>query len=84
MAAVWPEVLAMVHSCNIRNYTVFRCSTLLFAYFEYAGDDFAANMATIAADPKTHEWWTHTNPMQTPVAGSRGRVVGDDEASVSY
>ncbi|PLS82426.1 MAG: L-rhamnose mutarotase, partial [Chloroflexi bacterium] len=33
-AAVWPEVLAMIHACNMRNYTIFRYQHLLFAYFE--------------------------------------------------
>jgi L-rhamnose mutarotase len=68
-AAVWPEVLEMIHRCNIRNYTIFRFQRLLFAYFEYIGDDYAADMATMAADPKTREWWTHTDPMQEPVEG---------------
>ena len=68
-AAVWPEVLATIRACNIRNYTIFRHGQLLFAYFEYVGDDYAADMAKMAADPKTQEWWTHTAPMQEPVAG---------------
>jgi L-rhamnose mutarotase len=69
-AAVWPEVLEMIAACNMRNYTIFRHEFLLFAYFEYVGDDFAADMARMAADPKTREWWTHTDPMQTPIAGA--------------
>ena len=73
-AAVWPEVLAMIHACNIRNYTIYRFQNMLFAYFEYIGDDFAADMAKMAADPKTQEWWTHTNPMQAPV---EGRAAGE-------
>lgn len=67
-AAVWPDVLAMIYACNIRNYSIFRHGTLLFAYFEYVGADFAADMARMAADPKTQEWWTHTDPMQEPLA----------------
>jgi len=67
-AAVWPEVLATIHACNIRNYSIFRHGTLLFAYFEYIGDDFAADMARMAADPTTQAWWTHTEPMQEPLA----------------
>ena len=31
-AAVWPEVLAMISPCNIRNYSIFRHGNLLFAY----------------------------------------------------
>ncbi len=68
-AAVWPEVLAMIHACNIRNYSIFRYEHQLFAYFEYIGDDFEADMARMAADPKTQEWWTYTDPMQEPAAG---------------
>lgn len=66
-AAVWPEVLAMIHTCNIRNYSIFRHGTLLFAYMEYIGEDFDADMAKMAADPKTQEWWTITTPMQEPL-----------------
>lgn len=66
-AAVWPDVLATIHACNIRNYSIFRYQNLLFAYFEYVGDDFAGDMAHMAADPKTQEWWTHTAPMQEPM-----------------
>ncbi len=66
-AQVWPEVLAMITACSMRNYTIFRHGTLLFAYFEYVGDDYKADMARMAVDPKTREWWTHTDPMQEPV-----------------
>ena len=66
-AAVWPEVLATIHACNIRNYSIFRYGDLLFAYFEYVGDDYAADMAKMAADPKTQEWWSVCGPMQQQV-----------------
>lgn len=68
-AAVWPEVLATIYACNIRNYSIFRHDTWLFAYFEYVGEDFAADMQKMAADPKTQEWWTYTDPLQEPVEG---------------
>lgn len=66
-ANVWPEVLAMIAACNIRNYTIFHKDGLLFAYFEYTGDDFDADMAKMAADPKTQAWWDIMMPMQDPV-----------------
>jgi L-rhamnose mutarotase len=68
-AAVWPEVLDMIRQCNMRNYSIFRHQNLLFAYFEYVGKDFTADMTRMALDPKTREWWTHTDPMQQPVEG---------------
>jgi len=67
-AAVWPEVLKTIHDCNMRNYTIFYRDNLLFAYFEYIGGDFDADMARMAADPKTQEWWTIMDPMQQPVS----------------
>lgn len=67
-AQVWPEILAMIHNCNIRNYSIFHRDNQLFAYFEYVGSDFAADMAKMAADPKTQEWWAIMEPMQRPVS----------------
>jgi L-rhamnose mutarotase len=66
-AAVWPEVLAMIRKCNIRNYSIFLKDGLLFGYFEYHGADYAADMAKMAADPKTQEWWAIMMPMQQPL-----------------
>lgn len=65
-ARVWPEVLDMIARANIRNYSIFLKDTTLFGYFEYHGSDFAADMALMAADPKTQEWWAVMKPMQLP------------------
>jgi L-rhamnose mutarotase len=67
-AAVWPEILDMIKKCNMQNYSIFHMDSKLFAYFEYTGTDFAADMAKMAADPKTQEWWSIMEPMQDPVA----------------
>lgn len=66
-AQVWPEVLAMIQACNMRNYSIFHRGTQLFAYFEYVGEDFAADMNKMAADPKTQAWWKLTDPLQAPL-----------------
>ena len=66
-AEVWPGVLKMIEECNIRNYSIFHKDGLLFAYFEYTGEDFDADMAKMAADPKTQEWWDIMMPMQAPL-----------------
>ena len=67
-AAVWPDVLRMIKECNIRNYSIYHKDGLLFAYFEYTGNDFKADMAKMAADPKTIEWWTVMKPLQEPLS----------------
>jgi L-rhamnose mutarotase len=66
-AQVWPEVLDRIRRSNIRNYSIFRDGTALFAYFEYVGVDFAADMAAMAADPMTQRWWALTDAMQDPL-----------------
>ena len=65
-SAVWPEVLEMIRNCNIRNYSIFLKDDLLFGYWEYHGTDFQADMAKMAANPKTQEWWKIMEPMQRP------------------
>ncbi len=66
-AAVWPAVLAKIADCNIRNYSIFEFNNLLFAYYEYHGSDHDADMARMATDPMTQEWWAINSPMQVPV-----------------
>jgi L-rhamnose mutarotase len=66
-ANVWPEVLKTIRKCNIRNYSIFHKDGYLFAYFEYHGRDFKADMDKMAADPKTQEWWAIMKPMQIPL-----------------
>jgi L-rhamnose mutarotase len=66
-ADVWPGVLATIHACNMRNYSIFRHGTWLFAYFEYVGNDFAADMKKMAEDRTTQKWWSYTDPMQEPL-----------------
>ena len=69
--AVWPEVLAMIRKCNIRNYSIYHKNGYLFSYFEYYGSDFKADMGKMAADPKTQEWWVIMKPMQEPLETRR-------------
>jgi len=71
-AAAWPGVLAKIKECHIRNYSIYlreveKGQFLLFSYFEYTGDDFAADMAKMAADPETRRWWKETDPCQAPI-----------------
>ncbi len=71
-AAVWPEVLATIERCNIRNYSIYRYNDLLFAYFEYHGTDFDADMRRMAKDPHTQRWWSIMDPMQTVLTEAEG------------
>lgn len=75
-ADVWPEVLDRITRSNIRNYTIFlrEPENLLFAYWEYHGKNFAADMAEMAKDEATQRWWAIHGPMQEPLAS---RAAGE-------
>jgi L-rhamnose mutarotase len=66
-ADVWPDVLKQIRASNIRNYSIYRYGEILFAYFEYVGSDFDADMARMADDETTQRWWELCKPLQTPV-----------------
>jgi L-rhamnose mutarotase len=77
-AAVWPSVLKQIKSSHIRNYSIYlkeveKGKFYLFAYFEYTGGNFTADMAKMAADPETKRWWKETDPCQTriPLSGEK-------------
>lgn len=61
----WPGVLLKIRECNIRNYSIFLLNDeQLFAYFEYTGEDFEADMRRMAEDAETQRWWRETDPCQ--------------------
>lgn len=71
-ADVWPDVLAMIKKCNIRNYSIYLRKLpdgkyYLFSYFEYIGGDFEADMAKMAADSTTQKWWDVCKPCHNPL-----------------
>ena len=63
----WPGVNRMLKKVHIRNYSIYYRDGYLFSYFEYTGSDFEADMARMAADSLTLEWWKLTDPCQLPV-----------------
>jgi L-rhamnose mutarotase len=61
---VWPAVLRTIAECHIGNYSIFLRNGLLFAYFEYYGEDYEADMRKMAECPDTQRWWQITDRMQ--------------------
>ena len=61
---VFPAVLDRISRSNVRNYSIFLHGSVLFSHLEYAGADYAGDMAAMAADEATREWWRLTDPMQ--------------------
>lgn len=63
----WPEVLAAIHDCNIRNYSVFYKDNMLFAYYEYVGTNYHDDMKKMSLIPEVQKWWRETDPCQIPL-----------------
>ena len=62
----FPGVLDRIQKCNIRNYSIFLSSGILFSHFEYVGNHFETDMAQMA-DSVTKDWWKLTDMMQEPL-----------------
>lgn len=67
-ANAWPSVLKQIHKSNIRNYSIYYKDGWLFSYFEYIGNDYKADMESMAADPETQRWWAVCKPCQKPLS----------------
>lgn len=81
----WPGVNRMIKACHIQNFSIhlreIDGQPYLFAYLEYTGDDFDADMQRMADDPETRRWWKETDPCQRPLpeAAARGKIWADTE-----
>ena len=79
----WPGVCRMIKQCHIRDFSIYEREiggkTYLFAYLEYTGKDFAADMKKMGADPETRRWWKETDPCQQPLpdAAAKGKIWSD-------
>ena len=79
----WPSVNRMIKACHIQNFSIHEREIegrlYLFAYLEYAGTNFDADMQRMAADPETQRWWKETDPCQLPLpdAAAKGKIWSD-------
>ncbi len=79
----WSSVNKMIKACHIRNFSIHEREIdgklYLFAYLEYTGKDFEADMKKMAADPETQRWWKETDPCQSPLpdAAAKGKIWSD-------
>ncbi len=82
-AHAWPAVNRQIKASHIQNFSIYlreiETKLYLFAYLEYTGTDFAADMKKIADDPETQRWWKETDPCQQPLpdAAAAGKTWAD-------
>ena len=63
----FPGVNEMIRKCHLKNYSIYSRGDYLFTYFEYDGDDYDKDMAMMAADPATQDWWDHVKTLMQPL-----------------
>lgn len=72
-AAGHPGVRDLLAKHNLRNFSIFLQEVhgrlLLFLYCEYAGADYARDMAALAAEPRDAAWHALCDPMQLSLCG---------------
>jgi L-rhamnose mutarotase len=85
----WPAVNRMIKQCHIQNFSIFEKEIdgklYLFAYLEYTGKNFEADMNQMAADPETQRWWQETDPCQSPLPDAAAKKkIWSDATPVYY
>jgi len=68
-AAVWPEMLALLKSVGISEYSIFRRDELLFLYLHV--DDFEKAWSEIEKDPVNTRWQEAMAPYFAPLGELR-------------
>ena len=67
----WPGINEMIKACHIQNYSIYQLGDYMFAYYEYVGDDFEADMKKLEADPVSQKWEVLMRSMMIPVEDRR-------------
>ena len=78
------SVLKTISECNLQNYSIFLYGDLVFSYYEYVGEDYDADMAKMAADPITQDWWKCTHPCFETYAMDPGSEFYHDMKPIFY
>lgn len=67
------QVRDLLQRYHLHNFTIFLKEIdgrlFEFAYVEYTGDDYAADMAALDAEPRNQAWLAITDAMQIPLPG---------------
>lgn len=75
-AASNPGVRDLLIKYHIRNFSIYLQrlddgNYYLFGYYEYDGNNYAADMAKLAAEKRNIEWLSVTDALQNPLRGQK-------------
>lgn len=82
-ADTYSGVRDLLTKANMKNLSIFMHQLddgryYLFGYYEYTGNDFDADMAKLAAEPRNKQWLSMTDPMQIPLRGEKSWAVMEE------
>jgi L-rhamnose mutarotase len=75
-----PGVRGLLQSYNIRNFNIFLQKMpdgkfYEFAYYEYHGNDYEADMAKLAKEPRNIAWLKQTDATQMPLENHKSWTI---------
>ena len=79
-----PGVNEMIKECHLQNYSIYSRGDYLFTYYEYVGEDYEADMAKMAADPVTQQWWDIVKPLMQPLEDRAEGEFWSDMAEIYH
>jgi L-rhamnose mutarotase len=76
-AASNPGVRDLLDKYHMNNFSIYihkmdDSHYYLFAYYEYTGNDYKADMEAMAKEPRNKTWLSKTDAMQIPLPGQTG------------
>jgi len=78
-----PGVRDLLTKYHVHNFSIFVQKLAdghdyLFGYYEYVGDDYEADMAKLAAEPRNIEWLKLCDPCQQPLSGKASWAIMEE------
>jgi L-rhamnose mutarotase len=69
----------LLNKYNMHNFSIFLHQIdgkwYEFGYYEYTGNDYEADMATMDAEPQIKDWLSVCDPMQIPLPGEKSWAI---------
>lgn len=62
----WPGVNDALKRANISNYSIYHRDGMMFSYFEYSGEDLAADFEKIGKEEAIQRWMAEVSPLFDP------------------
>lgn len=80
----WAGIRQLIADCNIRNYNIFIEDDVVFAYYEYVGSDYEADMKKMADDSLNKQWWALTHPCFTKYKADSTELFYNDMRQIFH